>query len=483
MSCSLQLQGQTYIGEGHVPRIVLDENTTRENAAEALALVQRFVMLWEKGKHRKACATVIESERKRVRPYIEARSAKLNRIYLLTVRKSGARRADIWRAKAHLTLVPSEEMGIELIRDKGRWWVVRGYEQVSLLDGAVRESNIDEVKRLVRDGADVNEPTRRRPWGQNTWSRRYAGGYTPLTRACSAEAPDMTAALVSLGAEVDRADGAGRLPVLCALMANDTGSLKVLIEAGCNLSPKEQHVLMHGFPHNKFNESTEFFLLENGAGAVLPPHGLFFACQKGRKATVRWMLENGCDVEANYGEKGSTQVQRLYHPIHAAVLAGHTDIVALLLQHGAKIDGTPELFSTPLMFAAHSRDTAMLELLLSKGAEPGVRNSRGWNALHAAAFQSSLPAIKALLASSPKLINSRTDEGETPLWFACIAHRKDLDAINFLLEHGADRNATNDKGESILEVLARDLDIVKQHYSKKRVEDVQGVIDLLKTLE
>lgn len=491
-SCSAEQQGPPRASLSEAPEIQLDSNTTQEDAKEALSRVRKFITLWEHGKHKKASTLVFDFDPKRQQTrentlaYMASRPAKLERILLFTAQKSGTRRQDMWRASAHFTLEPFDEMRLDLIKINGKWWIEQGYECVSLLDRAVAASNEDKVRRLVEYGADVNRPERRHAWGSDTQSKRDIGGYTPLTRACSGGLHKMTELLVNLDADVDQADGGRRFPILCALLMNDVKSLKTLIEAKCNLSPGGQHVLMHSFPYNKFSKATEAFLLDNGAGATLPSHALFFACQKKRDTTVRWILENGGDVNANYGSLGTTQLERRYRPIHAAVLADSTNIVDILLQHGADIHDTGGIFSTPLMYAAHtsafSQDTSMLEFLISKGAEPEFRNSKGWNVLHSAAFKSSLSAIKVLLASSPELVHSQTEEGETPLWFACIAHRKDLSAIRYLIAQGADPELTTSKGKSILAVLREDLAIIKKHYNPKRVKAVEAVIELLESL-
>ena len=154
------------------PVMVLDGNTTRENADEAIAVVMTFVQNWERGKHAKACALVLEPERENIRAYIVSRTARMGRIYSLKAQKSAIRKTDIWRAEVHFTLLPFEEMGMELIREKRSWRIARGFEEVTLLDTAVRASNADKVKRLLKDGADVNQPEYRQPCGPTTPSKR-----------------------------------------------------------------------------------------------------------------------------------------------------------------------------------------------------------------------------------------------------------------------------------------------------------------------
>jgi ankyrin repeat protein len=86
-------------------------------------------------------------------------------------------------------------------------------------------------------------------------------------------------------------------------------------------------------------------------------------------------------------------------PLHYAAAAGDDGIVALLLEHGAKIDAVSPRASgsyTPLMLAAREGkdDTALF--LLKRGANPRLKNGEGLTAAQIAARAEHGALAKAL---------------------------------------------------------------------------------------
>ena len=67
-----------------------------------------------------------------------------------------------------------------------------------------------------------------------------------------------------------------------------------------------------------------------------------------------------------------------------AVDAQHSEVVSLLLKHGAKVDSRDEVRDTPLMLAVRKGETASVRLLLEHGAKVNTQNWIGDSALHEA---------------------------------------------------------------------------------------------------
>jgi uncharacterized protein len=68
-----------------------------------------------------------------------------------------------------------------------------------------------------------------------------------------------------------------------------------------------------------------------------------------------------------------------------AVSFEHLDIVTILLDAGADIDGATYHGSTPLMVAAAGGNLPIVRLLVERGAALHRRDSEGWNAWACAA--------------------------------------------------------------------------------------------------
>ena len=108
---------------------------------------------------------------------------------------------------------------------------------------------------------------------------------------------------------------------------------------------------------------------------------------------------------------------------------GHSDVVSLLLQHGADVTYIKGLRNA-LHVAAEKGHSDVVSLLLQHGADVTPTNSRGWNALHIAArYNERTTTIVQLLLNNMKLedINRKETEhsynnnGRTPLDF-CYYH-------------------------------------------------------------
>jgi ankyrin repeat protein len=130
--------------------------------------------------------------------------------------------------------------------------------------------------------------------------------------------------------------------------------------------------------------------------ALEDPPALFTAAEGGRVQDVRQLLLGGANIE----ERGRNGV---YSPLHVAVFMGRTEVVQILLEHGADVlakthggggDSPLHLvFSLPRMAGRE----AIIRSLLRKGADASAKNSTGRTPLHHAVFQDSVEALKLLL--------------------------------------------------------------------------------------
>ena len=142
---------------------------------------------------------------------------------------------------------------------------------------------------------------------------------------------------------------------------------------------------------------------------------LNIASAGGCVAATRALLERGSAVNAvdMYGVGA----------LHKSAAFGHTGVASLLLDHGASVDKTTEeptapsnyeaisLHSPPLVLAAMSQwavpepsdRVAMLELLLTAGADPGRQDLSGRSAADAAAEACDASALWLLARASAPL--------------------------------------------------------------------------------
>jgi ankyrin repeat protein len=153
--------------------------------------------------------------------------------------------------------------------------------------------------------------------------------------------------------------------------------------------------------------------------------------------TIKTLIEAGEDV--NEKER----------PLVLAAEKGNIDIVKLLLEHGADVNGTESKYgSAPLHFAAQKGYLDVVKLLLDYGADINQLNDQGTTPLHFAAEGGNIDIVKLLLEEGAEDINDTNDHGNTPLNFAAINGH--IDVVKLLVESGANVNGENNHGVTSL---------------------------------
>ena len=137
------------------------------------------------------------------------------------------------------------------------------------------------------------------------------------------------------------------------------------------------------------------------------------------------LVQQGADVNA-VDDDGDTA---LYY----ALSNGDTDIVDLLLDHGANpnISGTS---GNPLHLAADQGWTGVVSSLIRHGADVDAQQAGGLTASMLAAGTSSTEPLRVLSAAGADL-DRLDDDGDSALFYA--ASRGRVDAVSLLLQRGA----------------------------------------------
>lgn len=162
---------------------------------------------------------------------------------------------------------------------------------------------------------------------------------------------------------------------------------------------------------------------------------LSIATQEGYVEVVSLLLEKGAAIEgkANYrGAPASTSafyanpatvkvlaVKGLVEPIGATPLyiaakGGHLAVVKLLLEKGASIDAKAEDDCTPLWIGAFNGHLNVVTLLLEEGAAVEGKHKDGVTPLAAAAQQGQLEVVRQLLQKGA-VADAKDNDGVTPL--------------------------------------------------------------------
>jgi len=112
-------------------------------------------------------------------------------------------------------------------------------------------------------------------------------------------------------------------------------------------------------------------------GSIVPAaqeETLFKAATRGERQKVVQLLEEGIDVNAHDEKEGVTA-------LILAAIAGHSDIVELLLSKGADINAQDRKGVTALMYAVSMNRKKVVEMLLNSGVDVTVKDNAGYTAL------------------------------------------------------------------------------------------------------
>jgi ankyrin repeat protein len=280
--------------------------------------------------------------------------------------------------------------------------------EAPLID-AVKSKNLDEVRALLKQRADVNAT--------------HGDGSTALLWASHLD--DLAAAdlLIRAGANVNAANDIGVTPLYLACTNRNGRMVNRLVTERANPNA----VLLSG--ETVLMECARTGALDavkallagganlNAAGSSHQQTALMWAAARRHPKVVAVLIEFGADVRARsrtYRSTVTSEGQGLEKrkdpaelnytvlrggstPLLFAARADDAESARLLLAAGADVNDALPDGTSALTLAAHSGNESVAMLLLEKGADPNGA-AIGYTALHAAVLRGELELVKALLA-------------------------------------------------------------------------------------
>ncbi|KAF6232153.1 hypothetical protein HO173_009536 [Letharia columbiana] len=235
--------------------------------------------------------------------------------------------------------------------------------------------------------------------------------------------------------------------LLCETEAQDLGSISEL--------------LLITVPAEKGYKSVILKFLQSGAAIEAKDfHGntaLQLSAWEGHNAVVELLLHHKADINSRGPLGGSTDAT----PLMMAASKGRTDVVRFLLDQGADIDAAStnrDFGSTAVAQALYGDHTATAKALLERGADANARYNRysEGTLLHAVArnsnWQSQIPNMDLLLENGADL-EAKDSNGQTLL--AVRVQYENLETVQYLLERGADLEAKDRRGQTPLSVAVQ----------------------------
>ncbi len=336
----------------------------------------------------------------------------------------------------------------------------------TVLMTAARTGNVDAVRVLLDHGANVN-------------AKEDYRGQTALMWAAAEHHADVVKLLLERGADwrVESESRETTIPKLSAASSitpmarggltafhfaareGDVKTGQVMVDAGVDINQLDADrtsALVISILNKHYTYAK--FLLDHGADPNL-------ADVRGRAALYAAIDMRNEDYSAMPARPESGPLASL-------------DLIKALLDRGAKVnealtknlpgrsgmdagDTSLDAGSTPLMRAARAGDSATMQLLLDHGADPKLATKDGSTALMFAAGvgyrdkntkgteSEALEALKLMMSLNLD-INAANNRGETPLHGAALRGADTI--VQYLVDHGANLNATMKSGFTPLDV-------------------------------
>lgn len=241
--------------------------------------------------------------------------------------------------------------------------------------------------------------------------------------------------MLEAGVDINQIEHGWGTALYRAVFSEDVNAVKLLVECGADVNKGDEdgHAPLHAATESESDHAFEM---------------------------ARILISHGADVNAKIKSDivpdGWVHISEGRTPLHNAASVslvsedlesyGNRAVVELLLSHGANANAKDSYGCTPLYDALFAGFLDVMELLIEHGAEVNAKNDEdGGTVLHDAAYYGDLEAVKLLISHGAD-IHIRDFEGETPLHKAAL--QRDQDIVNYLTMRGANLLTPSKRNET-----------------------------------
>jgi len=301
----------------------------------------------------------------------------------------------------------------------------------TLLHQAAEKGDLEEAKRLLEQGIDVNTRNKEQS--------------TPLHTAALNGQAEVSELLIENGADLQARNAYGNRPIdLVFIEKGNLKTLKVLESHGADIYDSEayDHYMSWGIHRGQEPPIDDADRL------------LASSVRAGNIEMANYLIDRGASLYTVTGLEHDSLM-------HYAVESGSLEMVKFLVEKGAPIDKRNDHIGTAVHLAAWEGNIKIMDFLLSQYDSDMPLHQRGANnytALDIAAHQGNLELVKLLVEQGAPVNRSSFDWPESfpkmPLHLA--AENGHLEVAQFLLDNGADLNIRTLDGYTPLHVAAKE---------------------------
>jgi ankyrin repeat protein len=378
---------------------------------------------------------------------------------------------------------------VNIMISKGANVNARTITGLTLLTQAVRGGNSNVIRSLIQNGADISNTSIRRAIIQgnkdiveiliSSGMKSNAAIPPPLSRqegvvpgksmvlgkGVSSSSRHVPQSLLSVALQAKQEE-------IALLLMNNGASIE---EVSRNKNDTANPLFVMALEGSMFTVAKA--LIERGADVNrikrdYPLISYFVKLNKTSKSfieTIKFLYDQGADIEKRPVRKNGAT------PIILAASNGDKAIVELLLSYGANINaqyinppgyGSSDQGATALTLACKNKKKEITKFLLEKGADPNIADSSGYPPVfYAIRSKSSIESVQALLdyGVDPnqiwKDLRSFNKDKISPLRVALRA--KNNEVANLLLKYGADIRADAMAGMIVEAMVKKDKEVIR----------------------
>lgn len=317
-----------------------------------------------------------------------------------------------------------------------------------LIINTVKSRNIEDIKMLIKNGADINSHEKHESsalhwavlWGMTDVvkllvengakinERNYYDESSILLTALNGKKTEIVLYLIEKGADLNFADSKSYKILHKAVEKNYVDIVRSLLKHGYDVNKRDAHqetALFDAIDKN-FTECVNI-LIENSAEInICNTNGetpLYLAAQNGNIALAEKLIASGATVnicgvghpqkptiEKTYGNSNLVAVSMLIpkrdglhikdnmiSPLTAAIIAKKPDMVEFLIKKGADVNLLSQNKLAPIHYAINTFQNDIFDSLMSKIVDLKIKSTDGYNLLLYAAYYDNLYAVQKLV--------------------------------------------------------------------------------------